>query len=149
MAGPGDLPAKNVSSCHSWQRPGIHRYASHRVVIPSSCHSIELSFLAQTRNPPLCLSELSFHRVVISSSCHSWRRPGIHRYASHRVVISSSCHSIELSFLAQTRNPPLCLSSSCHSIELSFHRVVIPGADQESTGLSIQSDSWIPGLRQE
>ncbi len=34
-------------------------------------------------------------------------------------------------------------------IELSFHRVVIPGADQESTGLAIQGDSWIPGLRQE
>ena len=79
------------------------------------------------------LIELSFHRVVI---------PGADQESTHyasRVVISSSCHSIELSFLAQTRNPPVCVSSSCHSWS----------ADQESTGLSIQGDSWIPGLRQE
>ena len=46
------------SSSHSWQRPGIHRYASHRVVIPgedqesTGMRLIELSFLAKTRNPP-------------------------------------------------------------------------------------------------
>ena len=75
---------------------------------------IELSFLAKTRNPPLCLS----------SSYHSWRRPEIHRihrFASHRVVIpgedqeSTGLRLIELSFLAKTRNPQVCVSSSCHS----------------------------------
>jgi hypothetical protein len=29
------------------------------------------------------------------------------------------------------------------------HKCVIPGEDQESTGLAIQGDSWIPRLRQE
>ena len=52
----------------------------------------ELSFLAKTRNPQVC----------VYSSCHSWRRPGIHRYASIRVVIpgedqeSSGMRLIEL-----------------------------------------------------
>ena len=54
-----------------------------------------------------------------------------------------------------TWNPPLCLSSSSHSWQrpgihrYASHRVVIPGEDLESTGLAIQGDSWIPGLRQE
>ncbi len=77
---PGDLPAKNVSSCHSWQRPGIHRYASHRVVIPSSCHC--------WRRPGI--HRYTSHRIVIAGADQESTAMPLIELSLHRVVIAGA-----------------------------------------------------------
>ena len=124
--------------CHSWRRPGIQESPWIQVChswSPQACHSCP-------------------HKL-----CHSWHRPGIQESpciqacpsCPHKCVIpgadqESRSHPgykrvipvpTSLSFLAQTRNPGVTLYTSvsflspqvCHSCP---HKLVIPGADQES-----------------